>query len=290
MWSRSSLRYLKNPRPLVMAHRGNSAEVPENTLEAFQDAASMGGVDVIETDVHLTRDGKFVFFHDPKVDRTTDGKGKVADMTLAELKALDAGYRFQDASGGFPFRGKGHRIQAVDDILAAFPATRFNMDIKSKHEGAPRLLAETLASLGVEPGERSRVMVGSFWQGQLERFRQASAIPTSAGIKEVWQFRKQANKWAALHAKGKASEAITQDGIFGHALPYFALQIPEAIAILRVIKGPAFFTFSHALGIAVQVWTINDEPSMRRLLEWGADGIFTDVPAVLARVVAAMFP
>ena len=284
MWSASSLRFLKGSHPLVMAHRGNSAEVPENTMEAFEDAVQMGGVDVIETDVHLTKDGKFVFFHDKKVDRTTNGKGKVADFTLAELQALDAGYRFQDASGAFPFRGKGHAIQAVDTVLERFPDTRFNMDIKSKHPEAPRLLAETLSSLGVQDGEASRVMVGSFWQGQVERFRKVSGIPTSAGIKEVWRFRKRANKWA----RTRVPVDPTQESVFGTTLPYHALQVCEKFAILRIINGPAFFTFAHALGIAVHVWTINDEPTMRRLLSWGADGIFTDNPALLVRVVRDM--
>ena len=265
---------------MVMAHRGNSSEVPENTLEAFKDAHDMGGVDCIETDVHLTRDDEFVFFHDPKVNRTTNAKGKIADFTLEELKALDAGYKFKDERGNFPFRGKGFQIQAVKDILPAFPGIKFNMDIKSKNPRAPELLARLLDDLDAN----DRVMVGSFHKKQLYRFRDVSDVPTSATINEVWQFRKAAKKFLKTH-QGNVPEALDPEKIFGEKLAYHALQIPEKILFLRVILGPDFIQFAHALGIAVMIWTINERDDMKRLLEWGADGIFTDKPALLVEVM-----
>ncbi|NBK24594.1 MAG: glycerophosphodiester phosphodiesterase, partial [Spirochaetia bacterium] len=96
-----------DPMPKVVAHRGDSAHYPENTLHAFESAYAMG-VDVIETDVHLSKDGEVVIWHDPTLDRNTNGSGMIEDHTLSELKELDAGYTFtKDDGKTFPFRGKG---------------------------------------------------------------------------------------------------------------------------------------------------------------------------------------
>src|SRR6056297_952547 len=99
MWRRSPILFIKNSNPLVMAHRGDSANVPENTKIAFRDAAELD-VDVIETDVHITADKKLVFFHDKKLERTTNGKGKITKKTLEELKSLDMGYKFDPEDEG----------------------------------------------------------------------------------------------------------------------------------------------------------------------------------------------
>ncbi|MBN2153332.1 MAG: glycerophosphodiester phosphodiesterase [Candidatus Lokiarchaeota archaeon] len=290
MWRTSSLRVLKNPRPLVMAHRGNSADVPENTRAAFEDAAKLEGVDVIETDAHLTRDGHFVFFHDHVVDRTTDGRGRIKDKTLTELKALDAGYNHAAPDGAFPFRGKGLTIQTVDEILAAFPDQRFNIDIKSKDPRAPALLARKLESLGIENGPGSRVLVASFWDEQIKRFREASSIPTSASTMEVVGFLWGVGKWGRRHGKRGVPERIEHEAVFGRKLPYVALQVPEKLSIIKVVSGKRFVDVVHALGIAVEVWTINEPDVMRRLLGWGVDGVFSDRPGVLVSVMDELFP
>ncbi|MEX2680201.1 MAG: glycerophosphodiester phosphodiesterase [Candidatus Sigynarchaeota archaeon] len=290
MWRTSNLRVLKNPRPLVMAHRGNSADVPENTRAAFEDAARLDGVDVIETDVHLTKDGNLVFFHDPVLDRTTNGRGKVKDKTLAELKALDAGYWHVDASGNYPFRGKGLTIQTIDEILSAFPEHRFNIDIKSRDPRAPALLARKLEALGVENGPGSRVLVASFSEDMITRFRAASSIPTSASTMEVIRFLRKVNGWARKHGKENIPSNMPQAEIFGKTLPFVALQIPEKLSIIKVIGGKWFIDVVHALGIAVEVWTVNEPEQMRKLLGWGVDGIFSDRPGVLISVMDELFP
>ena len=126
MFKCSTNMFLKNYRPLVMAHRGDSANIPENTVQSFEDARKLK-VDVIETDVHITKDNKFVLFHDKSVERTTNGQGLIADLTLAQLKQLDAGYQFQTpGEEDYPFRGKGFRIHALEEILPLFPEVRFN--------------------------------------------------------------------------------------------------------------------------------------------------------------------
>ncbi len=106
-------------RPLNMAHRGGSRLAPENTLAAFEHATSLG-VDVLEMDLRSSADGVVVAMHDDGVDRTTDGTGPVTGLTLADLKALDAGYRFsRDGGATFPHRGQGVSIPTLDEVLTA---------------------------------------------------------------------------------------------------------------------------------------------------------------------------
>src|SRR5438128_68162 len=128
------------PRPLLFAHRGASAHAPENTLAAFE-LGSRTGADVLELDVHLTRDQRVVVIHDATVDRTTDGKGAVAELDYAALARLDAGARFRPGSG-FPFRGKRLGLPLLEEVLAAFPRAAFNIEIK-----APGAVAAVLRAL-----------------------------------------------------------------------------------------------------------------------------------------------
>ena len=127
------------PRPIVFAHRGGSGEAPENTLRAMKAALAANPQVAIELDVRRSRDGHLVVIHDATVDRTTDGTGAVADLTLAELQRLDAGHcatpgrdgerprpprAASDSADRFPFRGQGHRIPTLAEVFAALPATR----------------------------------------------------------------------------------------------------------------------------------------------------------------------
>jgi len=284
MWKRSPLRFLNNSeknRPLVIAHRGDSSNIPENTIQAFKDAFDLG-VDCLETDVHITKDEQFILFHDDAVDRTTEAKGLVSSFTLSELKNLDAGYRFQPPN--FPFRAKGLQIQTLDEILQKFPI-RFNLDIKDKDPKVPELLALKLKELGVE----DRVMIASFHQAQIKRFRKSSNIPTSAGRKEVFKFWRIAKKWISKNQSiiiGEKSnnykEKLSQKKVFGSELPYYALQIPEGYYFLRIIT-PELIKFAHIDGIdiSIQVWTINNKRDIHKFLEWEIDGIITDKPKMM---------
>ena len=132
---RQQIEKFLEPMPVVVAHRGDSINHPENTLEAFLSATEMG-VDVIETDVHLSKDGHVVIWHDNTLERTTDGVGRLEDFTLEELKRVDAGFQFTpDGGKTFPFRGKGVRLATLDEALEASPKMRFNVDLKSREEG-----------------------------------------------------------------------------------------------------------------------------------------------------------
>ena len=288
MWKIHSHPFIKNNRPIVFAHRGDSAQIPENTMQAFKDAYQMK-VDCIETDVHMTKDQNFVHFHDPDLVRTTNGTGEISDYTLAELKVLDAGYKFQsEESEDFPFRDKGLQILSIEEVLPVFPNVRFNIDIKSKNPKAPELLAKKLKELDIE----QRVCVGSFHQKQIQLFRNFSSSATSAGKKEVVNFLLKFHRWKRRLSKLEDDKRIPksyedaleyQKKIFGKTLPYFSLQVPVKMSIIRIVS-PRFIEFAHQVGIAVHVWTINEAKEMEKLLQWGADGLFTDKPRVLLEV------
>ena len=121
--------YFELPSPIVIGHRGAAGERPENTLAAFAHGLETGA-EILESDLHLTRDGVVVMAHDETVDRTTEGSGPLREFSFAELSKLDAGYRFS-ADGGrtFPFRGQGLRIPTLEEGLKVFPGARFNLEL-----------------------------------------------------------------------------------------------------------------------------------------------------------------
>jgi glycerophosphoryl diester phosphodiesterase len=121
--------------PLAIGHRGCAGEAPENTLASFERGRADGAV-VIETDVHLTRDGVPVLLHDPDVARVTDGRGPVRDLDWSDVARLDAGFRFAAPDGSTPFRGQGLRIPSLAESLAALPAMRFNLELKEDRPGS----------------------------------------------------------------------------------------------------------------------------------------------------------
>jgi glycerophosphoryl diester phosphodiesterase len=252
-------------RPLVIAHRGGAGLWPENTLHAFERAAELG-VDVIETDVRATADGELVLFHDETLNRTTDGAGRVRQLTLAELKRLDAGYRWSpDGGRSFPLRGRGLTVPTLREVFKALPSMRFNIEPKHSEPS----LAAPLCRLIREHGMESRVMVAAFRDTAMEQFRhECPEVATSASTAEVTGF-------LALQRTGLA-------GSYGP--PMQALQVPEWAGSLRVLSAE-FVASAHARNLRVHAWTVNSEDDMRRLLALGVDGVMTDYPDRLIKVL-----
>ncbi|HEX8128320.1 MAG TPA: glycerophosphodiester phosphodiesterase [Pyrinomonadaceae bacterium] len=247
-------------RPLVMAHRGGAGLWPENTLHAFAEAVALG-VDVLEMDLHGTADGALVVIHDAAVDRTTNGAGRVSALTLAELKQLDAGYRWtKDGGRTFPFRGKRITVPTLGEILDRFPRARLNIDIK---QAQPSLVKPFCRALNAS-GATARVTVASFSSQTLAEFRrECPAVATSASPEEVF----------ALSADLQAGRGMAG----GRARPSRIVQVPE------LMGGRAWLTAelvaaAHGEGLEIHVWTVNDEAGMRRMLALGVDGIMTDYP------------
>jgi len=246
-------------QPLVIAHRGGAGLWPENTLYSFQRAAATG-VDILETDMHSTADGALVLIHDPTVDRTTNGSGRVNHLTLNQLKALDAGYYWSEDGGcTFPCRGQGITVPTVEEVFSAFPEIRLNIDIKQVRPS----VAGRLCRLILDFGMAERVMVASFNSSVLGEFRRlCPAVATSAGRSEVRLFY--------------ALSLLSPRATFLPAGCY-ALQVPVARKGLRVITNRLLIS-ARLRNLQVHAWTVNSGPQMEWLLRLGVDGIVTDYP------------
>jgi glycerophosphoryl diester phosphodiesterase len=247
--------------PLLFAHRGGAGLAPENTLAAFRGAVEGWGADVLETDVHLSRDGELVVIHDDTVDRTTDGTGAVAELGWAELRDLDAGFHFVDPSGESSFRGRGIRLSRFEEVLDALPLTRFNVDAKAP--AAARPLVELLH----RRGEEHRVLVASEFEATRGN-RLGYRGPVSASRRQIRNF------------------------YLSHQLPLGGPYTPRTDALQvpwrwegRQVTTERFIREAHRRNLPVHVWTVDDPDTMRTLLRWGADGIQTDRPDLLARVL-----
>jgi glycerophosphoryl diester phosphodiesterase len=244
--------------PLVMAHRGGKGLWPENTLYAFEQAVAMG-VDVLEMDMHSTADGVLVVMHDDTVDRTTDGTGPVSALTLAELKALDAGYHWSSDEGQtFPYRGKGIAVPTVEEVFVAFPIMPMNIEIKQ----AEPSITKPFCQLIREYGMANKVLVASFREETIEGFRrECPEVATSTSESEV----------TVLFVLSK----IFLDATYSPAAQ--AVQVPEYQSDLHVLT-PRFVAAVHSRGLDVHAWTINDVEDMQRLVALGVDGLITDYP------------
>lgn len=247
--------------PLLIAHRGGAGLAPENTLAAFQPAIERWAADMIELDVRATADGHCVVIHDPTVDRTTDGTGAVADMSLAQLRELDAGSRFTAADGSSPFRGRGVTIPTIEEVLEALPVTPLTIEVKTGR--AQRPLFEAVERFGA----RDRVIGAGMHERDRDMFG-AYGGPISASMKQVTTFY----RFHSLHlARFWRLDADV-------------VQIPEFHGASRVVTQRLIRDL-HAQGVAVHVWTVNFESDMQRLLDWAVDGIISDRPDVLCRVL-----
>jgi glycerophosphoryl diester phosphodiesterase len=244
--------------PVVIAHRGGNGLWPENTIYAFRHAAEMG-VDVLEMDVRATADGALVVIHNDRVDRTTDGRGRVEDLHLEELESLDAGYRWTDDDGQtYPFRGKGIRVPTLQEVLEVFPAKRMVIEIKPPSTKA----ASAFCQIVTEYSRENTVLVASFHNSVMETFRrECPRFPTAATPEEVRSFL----AWDLVYL-GKLFRPRAE--LFG---------VPESLGPLEIVT-PRFVSLAHRLNTLVQVWTVNEAEDMKRLLEMGVDGIMTDYP------------
>lgn len=286
--------------PLNFAHRGGVTDFPENTLYAYAEAA-LAGADVLEMDVYQTRDHELVILHDLDVDRTTNGSGNVVDLTLAELRALDAAYWFVVDVGtphdrpaeDYQFRGiatgdkppppgysaEDFRIPTLEEALARFPDRLINLELKPDLDGAgdyERQMAELLQRYG----RATDMIAASFVDEAANNFkREAPCVYTSVPL----------NQATTLVLTGLG------DGTIPPVPEHIAFQVPPDTSqigpqipddfFLEVVT-PDFVADSHAANLAVQVWTINSCEEMLRMIDLGVDGIMTDKPLLLESLLS----
>lgn len=265
--------FLEGRRPLGFAHRGGAALWPENTMLAFEGALDLG-IRYLEMDLHLTRDGVIVVHHDATLDRTTDATGLVRTRTLAELKRIDAGFRFRDASGATPYRGKGLSIPTLAEVFELSPDVRVNVEIKQRGPELPIALARFIQARGLE----DRVLVAAAHHPLIADFRRCSqgTVATSASAKEALAF------WAAVRS-GRASRRTWE---------FDALQVPvtQRLGPLLpelVVVDERFVEAAHAGSIHVHPWVVDSPNEMRRLCAMGVDGVMTDRPDYWVRIAAS---
>ena len=267
-------------RVIAYAHQGGAWESPSSTLFAMRHALEAGAT-AFELDVHASADGHLVVCHDATVDRTTNGHGSIATHTLAELRALDNAYWFipgADVTPGraaeeYPFRGRApedpeFRIATLREVLETFPDVFLNLDIK---QTAPMVTPyeEALAATLEQFGRTDDVIVASFLDPATDAFStHTGRVPTSAGTMATAAF------WRAV-----------QSGSDRPQLRSVAFQVPERQGDLVIVDEP-FVAAAHAAGMAVHVWTVNDPLAMQRLVDLGVDGIMSDLPTQLSRVLA----
>jgi glycerophosphoryl diester phosphodiesterase len=249
-------------RRLVIAHRGNSVHAPENTIEAFQQAVALGA-DGMEFDVRLTGDGHAIVIHDATVERTTNGTGLVAQMTLAQIRALDAGARFvAHNEGGTPYAGRGIVVPTLQEVLDAFPSVPCIVEIKSPDASAEvrRIILEARA--------QERCVVCSFVERALDPF-EASGIPIGAMTSQL-----RGLIWQGYLRRSLAS------------IPFQMVSVPTSYHHLPLPIG-GWARILEPLGVPVHVWTVDDADDARRLWAKGVRGILTNDTASMLRAARA---
>jgi glycerophosphoryl diester phosphodiesterase len=257
-----SARYFSGPRPRLFGHRGAAGVAPENTLPSFERAIA-DGAGYLELDVHATRDGVVVVIHDATLERTTDGAGPVNAQSYTELCHYDAGFRFS-AGGGEPYRGRGIRVPALEDLLDAFPDVPLNIEIKQLE---PPIEREVVALLE-RKSALDRVVLAAEDDRIMERIRAAApGVTTSASYGEGRDF----------------FERCFSDRFQGYAPAARALQVPVEVGGLRLVTAETVAA-AHRFGLEMHVWTINQEAEMNELLDLGVDGVMSDFPGLLVAV------
>ncbi|MET9966927.1 glycerophosphodiester phosphodiesterase [Streptomyces sp. NPDC006356] len=240
--------YLDHAGPIPFAHRGGAADGLENTVLQFRRAVELG-YRYIETDVHTTRDGKLVAFHDSTLDRVTDGAGRIADLPWDDVRHARVG-------------GK-EPVPLFEELLETFPEVRWNVDLKAEPALHPFL------DLIDRTNAWDRVCVGSFSEARVIRAQRLAGprLATSYGTRGVLNLRLRS--WGVPAALRRSAVAA---------------QVPEAQSGIQVVDH-RFVRAAHARGLQVHVWTINDPQVMHRLLDLGVDGIMTDHIDTLRKVM-----
>jgi len=240
---------------LVVAHRGSAARAPENTIEAFRLAVE-DGADAIELDVHLTADGELAVIHDETLERTTDRVGRVADLTMAEIREADAGATFRRPDdSGFPYAGRGLTVPTLGDVLAWLPDD-IGMVVEIKARAAADAVVEAVAGHPVTGDERLAVI--SFDEAAIERVRERDPSIATGYLLVPTQPIEPALVWATEH--GHVGVLPWEGDLGMDPLPVMAQ--------------------AHAYGRRIGCYVVNDPERMRHLAAIGLWAFVTDVPDV----------
>ena len=249
---------------LVIGHRGAAARIPENTIASFDHAVELG-VDAIEFDLRLTRDGVAVVMHDPTVDRTTAGSGSVAELAAADLARLDAGARFSPDGHTTPFRDTGLTVPTLEAVLERYADVPLLIELKVA------AVAREALRLFRRYGCEDRVLVDAMDGAALDPFR-GSRVAVGAA------------KWDVVSLMCR-----TAVGLSPSTLPYSGLCIPESYSGIKV-PVPRLARAAGACRVPTHVWTVNDPNDARRLWSQGVIGIISDDPEAMLNLRRSLSP
>jgi len=242
-----------SPRPLLFAHRGASLHAPENTMEAFN-LALQQGADGVELDAKLSADGEVIVIHDPTVDRTTNGHGRVAMFKLTDLRALDAGSFFSE-------KFRGAQIPMLDEVFAVIGRQGI-INVELKNYTTPRdQLVEKVCALVQKHNLQKKILFSSFFASNLKRA--AHLLP------EVPRGLLALGGWKGMWARSFGFMFGEYQALHPHITDVNAPQVARV----------------HKLKRRIHVWTANSEQDLLRLKNWGVDGIITDDPLTAVRVM-----
>lgn len=251
--------------PFFGVHRGGAAWQPEHTLDTYREVLARWPGALLECDARLTKDGVVVLHHDATVDRTTDGTGPIAAMTLDEVKALDAGYRFTaDGGATFPYRGKGLTIATLDELLTEFPSAPILIEPKNQPG-----IVDAVAAVVRKHHAEHRVLIASFQPDTMDAIKTAlpnvrTCFSMTTGMRLLGAVR--GNDWD-MYTPEDHVLALSRE------------------MLLRVQLTPDELAKIQAKGVAVQLYDVDDETAMNSALDLGVDAVLTDRPDVLAAVL-----
>lgn len=253
----------KSPDVLVVAHRGGAALAPENTLAAFDNALKIG-VDMVECDVHLSRDGEVVVMHDPDVSRTTNGTGQISSLTLAELKKLNAAAKY--GGGSWP----EERIPTLGELLDRVRGKAdIQIEIKTTAAGAryPGIEQKVVALLNAREMAEAALVI-SFDFPTLKDIKAIEPrIKTGALVNAAWMMARAS----------RSPDQILEEVIKATGADYF-------MPALAAVSDP-LVKATHARGLRMGVWTVDAASDMRRLAGFGVDAITSNKPDELKRTL-----
>lgn len=253
--------------PLVIGHADDTGSGlwPGNTMPYLEGIAELG-VDMLEMDINMTRDGRIILMHDTTVDRTTNGQGRIPDLTLAEIQALEVGVNWtQDDGQTYPYQGQGVQVPTLDDVFQRFPDYPMVIEIKQEEPDMTVPFCDLIREHSME----EKIIVASFSDAAIQSFRRTCPeVATAPAGDEVRNF--------VLLNFIFLSDILRPN--------YQAFQVPVESGGIPVING-RFVRAAHSRNIQVQVWTINDPAEMQRLIDLGVDGIMTDRPDLLLELL-----
>ncbi len=253
--------------PLVIAHADDTGQGlwPGSTMPFLEGVSEMG-VDILEIDVHMTKDGHMVVMHDDTVDRTTNGSGKISEMTLMDIKSLEVGGNWtQDDGESYPYLGQGLRVPTLAEVFYLFPDWPMNIEIKQAEPSMAQPLCDMIRRFNMS----EKVMVPAFNDEAIVEFRATCPeVATAGSSNEVRNF--------VLLNFAYLSNLLSP--------VYQAFQVPEKSSGIPVVI-PHFVNSAHERNLQVHVWTVNDPHDMQRFIDMGVDGIMSDRPDLLMELL-----